>query len=140
MVKPRRMTLIARCNIEVEHTLEVVSGLWLAATVVRRGTYEPITHKNIGFVAGTACNVRESFRQGLRRAVITDVESVAPHGPQSAQLRDDVIQAFGGFECLGQHRPGPFHEARRVKQRISKCDMQLHSEARAQVQIGLKTV
>src|SRR5216684_1565320 len=124
MVKPHRVSLIAWCNIEVKHTLQVVSGLWLAATVMHRGTYEPITHKNIGSVAGMACNVRESFRQGLRRAVITDVEPVAPHGPESAQLRDDVIQAFGGFERLGQHHPGPFHEARRVKQRISKREMQ----------------
>ena len=80
------MSLIARCNIEVEHALEVVSGLGLAATVVHRGTYEPITHKDIGSVAGMACKVRESFCQGLRSAVFTDVEPVAPHGPQSAQL------------------------------------------------------
>src|ERR1700730_18461279 len=140
MVKPHRVSLIARCNIEVEHALEVISGLVLAGTVVHRGTYEPITHKDIGSVASIACKVRESFRQGLRRAVITDVEPVAPHGPKSAQLRDDVIQPFGGFERLGQYHPGPFHEARRVEQRIPKCDTKLHFEARAQVQVELKTV
>src|ERR1700724_3672375 len=128
MKEPDRVSLVAWCNIAGDHALQAALGLLLVTSMVHRVADEPITHENIGCVASTLRNSRESLRQRLRRAIITNVEPVAPHRPQSAQLRGRVIPAFRGFERVGQHHLGPFEQSRGVKQRYPKWDLQTHSE------------
>src|SRR5882672_5556509 len=101
---------------------------------------EPISDWRERPVAGAKREALEPLRSGLRLATITRVVIYTPQEKENVERGANIVQALGGIERLGQEQPDSFVRTHRINQRSSERDIQLHSEGRVDVRLGLKTV
>ena len=125
VVKAKRFRPGARRLVLVDHLLEILSSVGLAASVVHRHAHQPRADDEIGRDGSARRQVEKSPRDLLCHAVLTIVETIGPKRPQGLQLCVDVAHVLRKLQSPLQDFARFGKLARRAHERRGQGRMEL---------------